>query len=73
MSQSSLTPTIEKHFADDLCFASVAQLRVSLGVTGVSKNWWGQIKSFEGEGSFLQLPKKGAISETVPDLIWAAS
>ena len=50
MSQSSLTPTIEKHFADDLCFASVAQLRASPGVTGVLKIWWEQIKSFEGEG-----------------------
>ena len=49
MSQSSLTPTIEKHFADDLCFASVAQLRASPLVAGVLKIWWGQIKSFEGE------------------------
>ena len=37
MSQSSLTPTIEKHFADDLCFASVAQLRASPGVTDFQK------------------------------------
>ena len=58
MSQSSLTPTIEKHFADDLCFASVAQLRPSPGVTDFSKIWWEQIKPFEGEGFAFIATKK---------------
>ena len=46
MSQSSLTPTIEKHFADDLCFASVAQLRASPGVTDFQKFGGDKIKPY---------------------------
>ena len=66
MSQSSLTPTIEKHFADDLCFASVAQLRASpVWSDGFSKIWWGQIKPFEGEGfAFYSYQKIGVLKYT---------